>query len=83
MRSLSFLRRNQQIKDLFRLGKRNPSPSPGACPCPVLIKVCASDRRVLLLRKKNLQQFRLKGLFLRADVPPEHHLRQGIYQCEG
>ena len=67
-----------QIKDLFRLGKRNPSPSPGARPRPVLIKVCATwDRRVLLLRKKNLQQFRLKDLFLRADVPPEHRLCQG------
>ena len=67
-----------QIEDLFRLGKRNPSPSPGARPRPVLIKVCATwDHRVLLLRKKNLQQFRLKGLFLRADVPTEHHLRQG------
>ena len=52
-----------QIKDLFSLGKRNPSPSPGARPRPVLL--CATwDRR---LRKKNLQQFRLKGLFLRAD----------------
>ena len=69
-----------QIKDLFRLGKRNPSPSPGARPRPVLIKVCATwDRRVLLLLKKNLQQFRLKGLFLRADVPPEHCLRQGTH----
>ena len=69
-----------QIKDLFRLGKRNPSPSPGARPRPVLIKVCATwDRRVLLLRKMNLQQFRLKGLFLRADVPPEHRLRQGTH----
>ena len=49
-----------QIKDLFHLGKRNPSHSPGARPRPVLIKVCATwDRRVLLLRKKNLQQFRL------------------------
>ena len=67
-----------QIKDLFRLGKRNPSPSPGARPRPVLIKVCATwDRRVLLLCKKNVQQFRLKGLFLRANVPPEHRLRQG------
>ena len=67
-----------QIKDLFCLGKRNPSPSPGACPHPVLIKVCATwDRRVFLLHKKNLQQFRLKGLFLRADVPPEHRSRQG------
>ena len=67
-----------QIKDLFRLGKRNPSPSPGARPRPVLIKVCATwDHRVLLLCKKNLQQFRLKGLFLRANVPPEHRLHQG------
>ena len=69
-----------QIKDLFRLGKRNPSPSPGARPRPIFIKVCATwDRIVLLLRKKNLQQFRLKGLFLRADVPPEHRLRQGTH----
>ena len=77
---LEFLaKRPVQIKDLFHLGKRNPSPSSGTRPRPVLIKLCATwDRKVLLLSKRSLQQFRLKGLFLRADVPPEHRLRQGV-----
>ena len=79
MRFFEFLaERPVQIKDLFRLGKRNPSSNSSTRPRPVLIKLCAIwDRKVLLMHKKNLQQFRVKGLFLRADVPPEHRLRQG------
>ena len=65
-----------QIKDMFRLGKWNSTSS--SRPRPVLIKLCAAwDRKILLVQKRKLQQFRLKGLFLRADVPPEHRLRQG------
>ena len=65
-----------QIKDLFRLGKWSSTSS--SRPRPVLIKLCAAwDRKILLVQKRKLQQFRLKGLFLRADVPPEHRLRQG------
>ena len=66
-----------QIRDVFRLGKHNPSSS-GTRPRPVLIKLSSTwDRKVLLLQKRNLQHFRLKHLFLIADVPPEHRLRQG------
>ena len=65
-----------QIKDMFRLGKWNSTSS--SRPRPVLIKLCAAwDHKILLVQKRKLQQFRLKGLFLRADVPPEHRLRQG------
>ena len=66
-----------QIKDVFRLRKHNPSSS-GTRPRPVLIKLSSTwDRKVLLLQKRNLQHFRRKHLFLRADVPPEYLLRQG------
>ena len=66
-----------QIWDVFRLGKHNPSSS-GTRPRPVLIKLSSTwDHKVLLLQKRNLHNFRLKHLFLRADVPPEHRLRQG------
>ena len=65
-----------QIKDMFRLGKW--SSTSRSRPRPVLIKLCAAwDRKILLVQKRKLQQFRLKGLFLRADVPPEHRLHQG------
>ena len=59
------------------MGKRILSPSFGARPRPVLIKLATTwDRKVVLLHKRNLQDFRLKHLFLRADVLPEHRLRQ-------
>ena len=66
-----------QIKDLFRLGKCILSPSSGAHPRLVLIKLATTwDHKVVLLHKRNLQDFRLKHLFWRADVLPEHRLRQ-------
>ena len=34
------------------------------------------DRKPLLVRKKNLRDFRIGRLFLREDVPPDHRLRQ-------
>ena len=59
------------------MGKCILSPSSGARPRPVLIKLATTwDRKVVLLHKRNLQDFRLKHLFLRADVLPEHRLRQ-------
>ena len=61
---------------MFRLGKWSSKSS--SSPRPVLIKLCAAlDRKILLVQKRKRQQFRLRGLFLRADVPPEHQLRQG------
>ena len=66
-----------QIRDVFRLGKYNPSSSSSTRPCPVLIKLSTAwDRKVILLQKRNLQHFRINRLFLRADVPPDHKLRQ-------
>ena len=50
-----------QIKDMFRLGKWSSKSS--SRPRPVLIKLCAAwDRKILLVQKWKLQQFRLKGL---------------------
>ena len=66
-----------QIRDMFRLGKINrpPTASSQPCPWPVLIKLAVAwDRKLVLLRKRNLQKFRIKRLFLREDLPSE--LRQ-------
>ena len=42
-----------------------------------MIKLCTVwDRKLLLLRKSNLREFRIKRLFLREDVAPDHKLRQ-------
>ena len=76
MKSYNFLQ-SVQIRDVFRLGKYNPSSSSSTCPRPVLIKLSTAwDRKVILLQKRNLQHFRINRLFLRADVPPDHKLRQ-------
>ena len=34
------------------------------------------DKKLLLSRKRNLRDFKMKRLFLREDVPPDHKLRQ-------
>ena len=61
------------INDLFRLGKYGRSPQPR----PVLVKLSAIwDKKLLLSRKRNLRDFKMKRLFLREDVPPDHKLRQ-------
>ena len=61
------------IKDMFRLGKFRQSANPR----PLLVKLSAIwDRKLLLVRKKNLREFRIGRLFLREDVPPDHRLRQ-------
>ena len=66
------------VKDVFRLGKYSSSsgsPGPGR-PRPVLIKLTTQwDRKLILLRKRNLRTFRIPRLFLREDVPPGHKLR--------
>lgn len=65
-----------QIKDMFRLGKYNPPSSSSSRPRPILIKLLTAwDRKLVLLRKSSLKDFRLKKLFLREDVSPEHRLR--------
>ena len=66
-----------QIRDVFRLGKYNHNSNSSTRPRPVLIKLSTAwDRKAILLRKRNLQHFRISRLFLRADVPPDHQLRQ-------
>ena len=66
-----------QIKDILRLGRFRSPASPSSHPRPLLIKLCTVwDRKLLLLRKSNLREFRIKRLFLREDVAPDHKLRQ-------
>ena len=66
-----------QIRDIFRLGKYTEKPSTSFYSRPVLIKLCTAwDRKLVLLCKSNLRHFRIKRLFLREDVPPDHRLRQ-------
>ena len=65
-----------QIRDMFRLGRRQ-QPGSSSRPCPLLIKLCTVwDRKLLLMRKTNLRDFHIKCLFLREDVAPDHKLRQ-------
>ena len=62
---------------MFRLGKYVKEPSNLTRPRPVLIKLCTAwDRKLILLQKRNLLHFKIKRLFIREDVPPEHSLRQ-------
>ena len=63
-----------QIRDMFRLGKNNRSSTASdlSRPRPILIKLSmAWDRKLVLLRKRNLREFRIKRLFIREDLPPE------------
>ena len=65
---------------MFRLGKY---ASKGALsshrPRPVLVKLTTPwDRKLILLRKRNLRTFKVPRLFLREDVPPDHKLRVKI-----
>ena len=61
---------------MFRLGKYVRSTASLSCPRPILIKLCTAwDRKLVLLRKTALKDFRIKHLFLREDVPPDHKLR--------
>ena len=67
------------IKDMFCLGKyaRSTSMPNPARPRPILVKLSTAwDRKLILLRKSNLREFRIRHLFLREDVPPDHMLRQ-------
>ena len=65
-----------QIRDMFRLGRRQ-QPGSSSRPRPLLIKLCTVwDRKLLLMRKTNLRDFHIKRLFLREDVAPDHKLRQ-------
>ena len=65
-----------QIKDMFRLGKYVQPTTSSSRPRPILIKLCTAwDRKLVLLRKSSLREFRIKRLFLREDVSPDHKLR--------
>ena len=47
-------------------------------PRPILIKLSSAwDRKLVLLCKSTLRNFRIKQLFLREDVSPDHQLRKG------
>ena len=65
------------MRDMFRLGKVNRSSTTlsQTRPRPILIKLSVAwDHKLALLRKRNLQNFRIKRLFIREDLPLE--LRQ-------
>ena len=65
------------VKDMFRLGKYDSSGGARSSnqPRPVLIKLTTPwDRKLILLRKSNLQNFKVSRLFLREDLPPDHRL---------
>ena len=72
---LEFLSGKQvEIKDMFRLGRYKQSATR---PRPLLIKLSTGwDRKLILLRKRDLRNFRIKRLFLCEDVAPGHKLRQ-------
>ena len=66
------------VKDMFRLGKYGSSRGAEGPhrPRPVLIKLTTPwDRKLILLQKSNLRNFKIPRLFLREDLPPEHKLR--------
>ena len=66
-----------QIKDILHLGRFKRSQLSSSCPRPLLIKLCTAwDRKLILLRKTKLKEFRIKRLFLHEDVAPDHKLRQ-------
>ena len=61
------------IKHLIRLGKFSQSSHPR----PLLVKFSSIwDRKLLLIRRRNLKDYRIGHLFLRKAVPPDHALRQ-------
>ena len=65
------------IHDVFRLGKFSASSS--TRPRPLLSKLpTAWDRRVVLLQRRKLKDYKIPWLFLREDVPPNHQLRQKV-----
>ena len=68
------------VKDVFRLGKYASKGSLSSHrPRPVLVKLTTPwDRKLILLRKRNLCTFKVPRLFLREDVPPDHKLRVKI-----
>ena len=66
------------VKDMFRLGKYDSSGGVRVSnrPRPVLIKLTTPwDRKLILLCKRNLQNFKVPRLFLREDLPPDHRFR--------
>ena len=59
-----------EIKDMFRLGKYVRSTSSLSHPRP--IQITARD---CFTSEDCIKDFRIKHLFLREDVPPDHKLR--------
>ena len=63
------------INDVFRLGKFSASSSKR--PRPVLIKLATAwDRKIILLNKRKLRDYKTPRLFIHEDVPPQHWFRQ-------
>ena len=72
------------IKDLFRLGK-HPPPGEGsdhARPRPVLVKLTTIwDKRLLLLSKQKLKEFKLSRIFIRPDFSPQERATRISITC--
>ena len=69
------------VKDMFRLGKfHKPSGTTSSSRVqvrPILVKIATVwDRKLILMCKSRLREFKIKHLFVREDVPPEYKLRQ-------
>ena len=63
------------INDVFRLGKYSASSSKR--PRPILIKLATAwDRKIILIQKRKLRDYKTPRLFLREDVPLDHRFRQ-------
>ena len=71
--------RQVTIRDLFRLGKRAQSGGDHgqARPRPVLVKLSTVwDRRLILISKTKLKDFRLGKIFVHPDLSPEDRAKR-------
>lgn len=62
------------VKDLFRLGKKvsRTDNNVQVRPRPILVKFSTVwDKRLILISKKKLKEFRLQNVFVRPDLSPE------------
>lgn len=64
------LHKSAVVENLFRLGKKD---RPGdkqntGCPRPVLVKFTVWDKRLILLSKQKLKEFRYKHIYVCQDL---------------
>ena len=69
-----FTGKSVNINDVFRLGKFSSSFKH---PCPILKRLATIwDRKIILLHKRKLRDYKTPRLFLHDDVPPNHQFWQ-------